>query len=35
LSPGRAEARLETLRQLPEDDPAAARLGSRRSFDNV
>ncbi|HEV7508318.1 MAG TPA: amino acid adenylation domain-containing protein [Thermoanaerobaculia bacterium] len=32
LSSGRAEARLETLLQPPEEDPAAARLDSRRSL---
>ena len=35
LGPGRAEARLENLDQLDEDDTAAARIDSRRSFENV
>jgi amino acid adenylation domain-containing protein len=35
LSPGRAEARLASLSQLDEDDPAAARIDYRRSLENV
>lgn len=35
LGPGRAEARLENLDPFDEDDAAAARIDSRRSFENV
>ncbi len=35
LSSGRAEARLESLRQREDDDPAATRIDSRRSLEDV